>query len=117
MDGVRCRALIDTGCSRTLLRNGVSKEGDHETCSVRLLLANGKCGESSEMRRVVLDMVGERMNVQCIVLTEMLKGIDIIVGMDVLTKMGGMRVTSEGVKFDNEKRVGCGVRAVMSVRT
>mgnify|MGYP003417316483 FL=1 len=109
VDGVRRRALIDTGCTHTLVRNGVAKVGAVDARRVRILLADGKYGESSETRDVCLEVVGKRMNVQCIVLAEMLNGVDVIVGMDVLMKVGGMRVTSEGVEFDAEGTVGCSV--------
>lgn len=91
------RALVDSGCSTTV-------------CASRLV---GRCTEKGEglvtvdgreigcegTKEVELTVQGTRLRLKVIVLAEVINGIDVVVGMDVISQLGGVMIRNGGVTF------------------
>jgi hypothetical protein len=94
VSGKKVKALVDTGCSRTivadrLLAHVAGGEG-------RITAVDGS-GVKCKYANAVSLGVGERViQADCLVLEKILPGVDVILGMDVIGRLGGVTVSVEG---------------------
>ena len=90
------RALVDTGCSQTIAAKHLVKTVSR--CSGGVIAVNGaemKCSEG----QLVVHLEGSRMSLRCLVLEKLLSQYDLILGMDVVRQLGGVRLTGTKVAF------------------
>lgn len=91
------RALVDTGCTQTVaaqrLAHGIQwKLGEVVAVDGTIV----PCGKGY----LDLGVGGRKLSVQCLVLDSMLKEFDLILGMDVIERLGGVAVSgNRGVTF------------------
>lgn len=96
IDGRRGVALVDTGCSRTMVRGG-SQEAKRADTSV--LAVDGRKVQCLGYKNVNLRVGGATVHVSVRVIDELVGGVDVILGMDVIDKLGGVTVIQDRVKF------------------
>ena len=97
------RALVDTGCSVTLVKSchGLVCSGVPEVAAFDGRLVSCKGRVDVEMR------VGDRdIKLQAIVVEKMIDGIEVVLGMDAITKLGGVMVSQNSVKFGQGISIG-----------
>ena len=82
MNGQPARALIDSGCTQTLVGPAVQTGKAHGL--KRIMTANGRMMNCEGEIPVVLSLAGKTIEVLCVVTKKMVLGVDIIVGTDVL---------------------------------
>ena len=90
------RALIDTGCSWSIVASWVAR-------------AHGGGGTILAVEGGVLQAIGEAevegeidsavVNLTCLVVKKIVKGIDVILGMDFIQRVGGVTVLEDRVWF------------------
>ena len=88
VNGRPARALLDTGCSRTVLATWVSgavERGEQEIVSV-----DGSRVTCVGTATVALEVCGKVARADCVVVNRLFSGVDAVLGMDVLTQMGGV---------------------------
>ena len=96
VNGVKVRALVDTGCTQTIVSKSLVSEVT--ACSGNVMTVNGvevKCGIST----AVLTVCGRELRVQCLVLDSLLTYFDLVLGMDVVERLGGVNVACGKVFF------------------
>jgi len=91
--------MVDTGCSRTIVSKEFGKGGMEQRRSVDVVMMNGEVEVVNEVRGVCLEVGGRRFVLDCL-MGKVLGPYQILLGMDVIAKMGGIKVDREGgVKF------------------
>ena len=101
VNGKPIRALIDTGCSKTIVsmhqvhglrmntgENVVAFDGSGKMCE-------GTC-------KLDVEVNGKQLCVLALISKQMIAGIDIILGMDIISEMGGVFVDRNSVHFQGE---------------
>jgi hypothetical protein len=93
--GVMMRGLMDSGCSRSILSRKVAQEVKKLPTTEMIVMMNGdteKCALSSE---VIVNVKGRRVKLNCLVV-DVLPGYQILLGMDAVTALGGVRIFGNG---------------------
>ena len=58
---------------------------------------------------VTIDVCGKMCHSEVIVVDNLLRGIDVVLGMDVINKLGGVMVTGSEIQFGSQRRDCCSV--------
>ena len=93
VNGKETRALVNIGYTTTLIHSDFSN-GCKDTNSIKAV--NGKEVACREVSTVTLEIRGRLLRVKTIVMSEMIEGVDIIVGMDVISRLGEVTVNEDG---------------------
>ena len=96
-------ALVDTGCSNTMIR---SRFVDQWTGKVHTKAFDGRTVKCKGTACIELEVAGEKVSTAATVLDEIIGSIDVVLGMDVIDKLGGVAVGDKTVQFG---RVACTV--------
>lgn len=97
VEGRRVRALVDSGCSTTVLAVGVV--GQCKKNSMSLMAVDGreiKCWGTAEVELTVENV---RVRVQALVLEKVIDGIEVVMGMDVISQLGEVTFVKGKVVF------------------
>jgi len=84
-------ALIDSGCSKTVVLKGLVMDCMLFSGGESMVLANGK-GVRVGSGEVQLNINGRIISVECSVMEHLPYGLGILIGMDVIGKLGGVRI-------------------------
>jgi hypothetical protein len=90
------RALLDSGCTRSILSTSIVEPADLEPVSHTIIMMNGErvvCKGISHAN-VIVD-VGVEAMLECLV-TEVLPGCEMLLGMDAIRAMGGVEIGEDG---------------------
>lgn len=87
-------ALVDTGCSQTIIHKGLVD--DYSPGSGEVVAVDGSRVSISGQTCLKMRFLNQFVSVRCIVMDKMLNGAKIIIGMDVITLIGGICVDSSG---------------------
>lgn len=104
-------ALVDTGCSNTMIK---SQHVDDWTGEVHTKAVDGRTVKCKGTAQVELEIAGEYVEAKAIVVDDMVGTIDVVIGMDIIEKLGGLTVGNKTVQFG---RVACAVVDETSTRT
>jgi len=104
IDGESKVALLDTGCSQTIVK-GVEKWGRKRT----VVGVNGSSVECRERRNVPMSINGKTIYLNCLVMKKLPEGVEAIVGLDLIRVLGGIKLDSN-VNFEFLKK-GCAMVA------
>ena len=88
--GRMARALVDTGCSTTVLVSGIV--GEYKGEGGRLVAVDGREIRCEGTRDVELVVRGVRLSVNAIVLGSIADGVDIVMGMNAISQLGGVMI-------------------------
>lgn len=95
VDGKLRRALVDTGCTQSMLAAESGEEGGEkgvQTVDGRVISGVGE-------KDVEMEVDGRRMVVKCLVMPSLVEDFKVIIGMDVITRISGVVVNGSGVRF------------------
>ena len=110
-DGVGVCALVDSGCSRSIVSSRVVRGSQVVPVCVPVQMMNG---ESATCRgSIVGDIVvsGASVAVDCLV-SDVVPGFDLLLGMDVIRALGGCVIDDAGVCFRGIKAACAAVKSV-----
>ena len=107
VNGKKGLALVDTGCSRTMVKG---KLQDVQTAETSVLAVDGREVKCLGYDRVSLRIGKEACDMSVRVAETLVGGVDVIVGMDVIEKRGGVTVMKDKVIFGNSVVGVCAVR-------
>ena len=100
VNGVKANALIDTGCSTSLFKASMAGklggEGRVTAFDGSDVLTSGSCCVGIEVEGRSLTVVG-------VAVEQLIKGIDVVLGMDVIGQLGGLIIRSGNVQFVDKK--------------
>ena len=99
-------ALFDTGCSRTLVKEkfGGSIKG---RCSLRAV--DGKKVKCRGLSEIEMSLLGQTLTTDAIVVDEMIDGVEVVVGMDVIKRLGPVTMNGCMVTLSEHETVATGV--------
>ena len=98
MNGRKLRALVDTGCTTTLVTPEIAEEWNSKS---RITVDDSRdvdCKGISLAKLVVSEM---KLNINAVVMDRTVEGIDM--GMDAVRQLGGVLFNSDGVEFGAAK--------------
>ena len=98
VNGKCARSLVDTGCTTTMVREELVKEVRGEA---RVSAFDGREVRCRGTGEVELEIEGERMKREVTVVAQMVDGVDVVLGMDVIDSLGGVKVWHNKVQFGN----------------
>ena len=101
INGKQVRALLDTGCSRTVIATWVSGAVKREPR--QLVSVDGSHVACVGTATAVLRVRGRVMEADCVVLDRLFTGVDAVLGLDVLTRMGGVVIDGDGVSIGSQR--------------
>ena len=112
VDGTRCRALVDSGCTENLVHAPVCRQWRRQRTAVTTM--NGSPFHCSGVGTVCLStMTGQTAEVNVLVLEEPPMGLDLVIGVPGISALGGVTVGSPSdVRF-----CGAACRSVPTVDT
>ena len=108
VDGKPARALVDTGCTLTMV--GADRARGARRGSTAVLAFDGREVMCLGYSKIHLEVGGERVVQDVRVVDQLVGGLDVVIGMDIIDKLGGVTVAEEKVKFGARKV--CAVAAV-----
>jgi len=97
------RALIDTGCSNTMIRAGLVEKWTGD--AVQASAFDGRTVECKGTAQIEMEVDGEKVSTRATVIDHIVGGIDVLIGMDVIRQLGGVSVGQHKIQFG--KRVAC----------
>lgn len=96
------KALVDTGCSRTIIARHLSEGSRGSKCEVVAVDGSRvRCLGESVVSAIV---AGVPVRMDCIVAARLVEGFDVILGMDVINELGGLSLHNGVVEFACERR-------------
>ena len=105
VDEERIRALVDSGCTRTIAARRLVKK--FSVNGGWVLAVDGskvKCG----VGQLVMSISGMDMTACCLVLGNLISAFDVIIGMDIIQLLGGVTIGPDRVvSFDGQDGKGC----------
>lgn len=105
VSGQQAKSLVDSGASRSFVSlqfikrcNRTMKEN-----STGVMTVSGKVTESAGEIGLDLCVNGmETKSIRCLVMDPLLSGVDMVLGMDFINRMGGVTIRNGEVKFEQE---------------
>ena len=93
-----CRkGLVDTGCTTTLVHSRIVKD---YVGNVNYVTAfDGSAVRCTGNFNLVMVVSGVPIEINAIVVDNMMEGVDIILGLDAITRLGGVTVSGRQVTF------------------
>ena len=107
IDGIRRTALVDTGCTQTLVRKPCCRTWKKKQVPLMVVGGNSSmcCGESVVQIGI---SNGPSVAVRALVVDEALFGYDLLLGLNAIRQLGGMTMSATGeVKFPQRERLMC----------
>ena len=84
-------ALVDTGCSQTMVSSSICECSSYDQGYV---VAVDGSEVSHGVSNITVNIDGHTLDLQCFVLKEMMSDYDVILGMDVVSHLGGCTIDS-----------------------
>lgn len=101
------KALVDTGCTKTVVSSHLVGKCEGE---VYVIAFDGSRVKCRGRREVTLNVCGTEMIVDTIITDRIFGGVEMVLGMDVINRMGGVAIVNGKAEFSG---VCCGVKTQM----
>ena len=113
INGKSAKALVDTGCTRTMVCEGLTGRATGETVLAAFDGREVKCKGSAHAEMSVGE---ETVSQEVMVMDWIVGGIDAVIGMDTISRLGGVKVQEKLVQFGNMCAIACGEKGNARVR-
>ena len=96
VEGRKCRGLLDTGCSRSILSSRLGEMFSKRCVAARgVVMMNGAEQPCEQIFGVNMEMQGAKISLNCLV-SRILPGVDVLIGVDAVHALGGVKIDGEG---------------------
>ena len=85
IDGKECVGLVDTGCSQTIVSSRLLSSTNNPK---RIVAVDGRVVRCEGEMDCSLIVSGIRVKVKCVILKNLLDGVDVVLGLDVIGLLG-----------------------------
>ena len=96
LNGRACLGLVDTGCSQTIVRSNLVGKPLHPK---EILTVDGRIAQCEGEILCNLVVQGREVSINCLAMKRMIRGVDVILGLDVIGNLGGVHVSNDGASF------------------
>ena len=96
INGNTVRALVDTGCTNSMLKFGFVGSVRHPS---KIVAFDGREVNCKGKAAIEVKVGDEVIDVDVIIVEDMLNGVDLVLGLDAIQKLGGVTVSDGVVKF------------------
>ena len=100
INGRKLRALVDTGCTATLLIPEIAEDWNGKS---RITVVDGRDLDCKGISLVKLVVSGMKLNINAVVRDRMVEGIDLVMGMDAIHQLGGVLINGDELDFRTAK--------------
>lgn len=90
------RALVDTGCSNTMIRVGLVDSWEGEVCTKAF---DGRVVKGKGVTEIEFEVDGQKVVTKSTVVDKLVGDVDLVLGMDVVRSLGGVTVGQSTVQF------------------
>ena len=106
VEGQHARALIDSGCSKTIVTNRLVRHRRREGNIDSVVMMNGGMVTCERVSSVQMEFNGMNLRTVCLV-TTVVPGFDLLLGMDVIDQLvgGGVRISNGGRSVEFGKQL------------
>ena len=105
--GKSAKALVDTGCTRTMVHEGLTLTG-RATGETVLAAFDGREVKCKGSVRAEMSVGKETVSQEVMVMDWIVGGIDAVIGMDTISRPGCVMVQEKLVQFGNMCAIACG---------
>ena len=102
MGGVAVNALVDTGCTTTMVRAHLVRECEADEKEMYMVAFDGRQVKCSGTCLVKLVVAERQIEVCAVVVDEVVEGIDVVMGIDIIDQLGGVAVCKGTVRFGGD---------------
>ena len=99
--GEAVSALIDTGCSKSIVREKYAPQNVKRKS--QMVAFDGRLVDCKGNAMVQVELGSSEVAVEMVVTDQLLEGIDLIIGMDVISRVGGVRIQGEEIELGVQK--------------
>ena len=96
LDGRTVRALVDTGCSKSLVCERLVRGRARSTAAHVIRTTGGGELLCKGSASVEMHICGRWLKLECLALPSILAGVDVVIGMDAVCALGGVTVRADG---------------------
>ena len=96
LNGRPVQALVDTGCTRSMVRVGLCHKTESNTVLVAFDNSKVRC---SGIAHVEVGVGNMSVRQEVLVMDKIVGEIDMVIGMDVIERLGGVKVSGRQVQF------------------
>jgi len=99
VNGVQCCGLVDSGCSQSIVSSRLLKSEGQSRDILAVDGHNVRCDGEVCCKMVIY---GNSFQLRCLVLQNLVAGIDVILGLDAISHLGGVTINDNGLKFGKQ---------------
>lgn len=96
VNNIAAKALVDTGCTAVVVKSNFVEDVDGE-CVMQAF--DGREVQCRGELWIIVQVANESVNVKAKVVSELVDGIDLVIGMDLINHCGGVSVYKGVVQF------------------
>ena len=113
INGKSAKALVDTGYTRTMVREGLTGWATGETV---LAAFDGREVKCKGWAHAEMSVGEETVSQEVMVMDWIVGGIDAVIGMDTISRLGSVKVQEKLVQFGNMCAIACGEKGNARMR-
>ena len=99
MGGAVVKALVDTGCTTTMVRAHLVRMYERNEQEMYMVAFDGRQVKCHGTCCIRLQVAENPVEVHAVVVDKVVEGIDVVMGMDVIDQLGGVTVCKRTVRF------------------
>jgi len=96
LNGRACLGLVDTGCFQTIVRSNLVGKPLRPK---EILTVDDRIAQCEGEILCNLVVQGREVNINCLAMRRMIRGVDVILELDVIGNLGGVHVSNDGASF------------------
>ena len=110
----KLKCLVDTGCTKSIVAAKTAKRLNvaMSACNERISLMNGSLTPCTSFCSIKIDVSHVALTADCLV-SDLLGDYDLILGMDIITQLGGLIIDKNGNVNFNSNNSACAVSCVV----
>lgn len=95
-------ALVDTGCTTTIVKASLVQKCERDRTDTYMVAFDGRQVKCCGTCHIGLTVAENQVEVRAVIVDEVVEGIDLVMGIDVIDKLGGVTVCKGTVRFGEE---------------
>lgn len=106
VNGLKKRALVDTGCTKSVISAKCGVKCQIRKTQEKVVMMNGDETTCFQVALVSLVVASINLKVECL-MADIVPGVDMLLGMDIIGRLGGLRIGSDGCVRFGDDNIAC----------